>query len=872
MLFRGLSRFAGLFVALALVPLATAAPNHDVATAQTIGEASPGTNGPPTISHLGLPEILGPFPRIVIDDGLSNARAIIILGFDTQPVFLPRFDATLFPEVVEIIPLTLDSSGRGVLDINPPGFFLDPAVSGLLVVAQGLVRDAGAMGRLAFTSGIELRVGERPRGDLYGGQRFEALAAPAGAVLADFDEDGNLDYVIADNQGDQVVVHLGDGEGNFSPGFTGPAGPFPQEILQADLNQDGDIDLVVPNSFSSGTISTLLGNGDGTFDPPVSLSAQFTTPLEVADVSSDGIPDLITTRQIGPNDRLSIRLGTGTGTFSSEVTFPLAFIADNLTAGDVNSDGDTDIVVGSTGSNNLISVYLGDGAGNFTTTSMSPFFSGGAGVNDLILADLDGDNQVDLVASHFSEEVSVHLGDGTGGFGTPIVTFNGPNGVGDLGAGDFNGDGMADLVGASFTNDGITLFTGLGDGNFDSELVSAASSDATFVVSVGDVNNDLQDDLISLNFADDFVVHLGNGTDSFFGTARVFPSAPGTVDVISADFTGDGAVDLMTANFSGGVVSLLEGNGIGGFADPVDFGAGIVNPATLASGDFDSDGNVDVVVTDLTGNNVGLLLNPGDGSFGSAVSFPAGTAPFRVAAGDLDNDGNLDVVTLSDQLNQIAVLLGDGTGGFAAPNLINAASTPRDLALGRLNEDEFLDIVVASDGDDAAVVLLGLGNGQFGAPTLFPSAGSGPESVAMGDANGDGALDIAVGHFFSNTTVLFGVGDGTFGPAVVLGSLRCRTVTFQDLDGDGYDDVASLAVSGFRGMATELSNGDGTFATRQDFAVANGVNALFAVEGVSTSHALGDVNSDGRPDLIATIIAQEFNGGVSVGLNQLPNE
>jgi hypothetical protein len=235
------------------------------------------------------------------------------------------------------------------------------------------------------------------------------------------------------------------------------------------------------------------------------------------------------------------------------------------------------------------------------------------------------------------------------------------------------------------------------------------------------------------------------------------------------DFNGDGNLDLAVANpgniFDNGTdprtVSILLGTGTGSFGAKTDFGTGI-SPISVAVGDFNGDGNLDLAVANGRSNTVSILLGTGTGSFGAKTDFGTGSRPLAVAVGDFNGDGNLDlaVANLGDDFDSgtdprtVSILLGTGTGSFGAKTDFGTgglSSGAYSVAVGDFNGDGKLDLATATVNADFLLsrsntvsILLGTGTGSFGAKTDF-GTGILQRSVAVGDFNSDGKLDLAVG-------------------------------------------------------------------------------------------------------------------------------
>ena len=335
------------------------------------------------------------------------------------------------------------------------------------------------------------------------------------------------------------------------------------------------------------------------------------------------------------------------------------------------------------------------------------------------------------------------------------------------------------------------------------------------------------------------------------GSPFTVGSHPHSVAV--GDFNNDGNLDLAIANAGTNNVAVLLGNGTGGFTpasgSPFTVGS---NPVSVAVGDFNGDGKLDLAVANLSGSNVTVLLGNGAGGFSAAYGSPFSTGgnPAFVAVGDFNGDGKLDLAIANSGSGTVTVLLGDGMGGFtAAPGSpFTAGSNPVSLAVGDFNGDGRPDLAIANAGSGNVTVLLGKATGGFSTATGSPfTVGSAPYSVAVGDFNGDGNLDLAVANLNSgNVTLLLGNGAGRFTAASgspFTAGLGPYSVAVGDFNGDGDLDLA-IANSNSSNATVLLGDGFGGFTA------ASG--SPFAVGSVPYSVAAGDFNKDGRLDLAVT--------------------
>ena len=319
-------------------------------------------------------------------------------------------------------------------------------------------------------------------------------------------------------------------------------------------------------------------------------------------------------------------------------------------------------------------------------------------------------------------------------------------------------------------------------------------------LAMGDFNGDGNADLAIANAGDASVtVLLGNGSGGFTAASgSPFAVGANPYSVAVADFNGDGNTDLAIANAGDGTLTVLLGNGSGGFtaASGSPFAVG-TNPYSVAVADFNGDGNADLAVANQGDGTVTVLLGNGSGGFTAASGSPfaVGTNPYSVAVADFNGDGNPDLAVANYGSGTVTVLLGDGSGGFAAASgsPFAVGTNPQSLAVGNFNGDGNADLAIVNGGDGTVTVLLGNGRGGFRAATGSPFAvGDNPSSVVAGDFNGN--ADLAVANAGDSTvTVLLGNGSGGFTPAsgspFTVGSGPI-SVAAGDFNGDGRTDLA----------------------------------------------------------------------------------
>ena len=673
---------------------------------------------------------------------------------------------------------------------------------------------------------------------VFGKATVAANGAGTSLVQEDFNGDGSADFVWANPSTNTVSIVVSKPNGAYAARqdyVAAATGSLVGSIVVADFNNDGKLDLAVGNN--DGHISFLYGNGDGTFQPSVALAippAGNAAGLAVGDFNRDGNMDLVVTSSLGTY----VYLGDGKGNFTEDANAPTGVLSLTAAVADFNNDGFADIMIGDLASHGVM--WLGDGKGGFRTAPNTPGAIPGA------IADFNGDGILDDVYTEkfcghgrCTYDLNEYFGKGDGTFTNHAISI--PV-YGVATPGDFNQDGKMDLL---LVPGGI-LF-GNGDGTFSAPSPVPQSGPTQGLV--GDFNHDGQLDIAALDKGGFLTVSLGNKGKFSTPSTDTVGTTTTPAHAIYGDFNNDGKLDQMTVD---GSILVQFGNGDGTFQSPISSPIASTGIGGTVLGDFNKDGNLDLVVLTNQTSNVEfyVYLGNGNGTFQAGVPIGASNRwPLAGVAGDFNGDGNLDVAVAAQNGTGVDVFLGNGDGTFKPATTYPTcfAGFNFGMAARDLNGDGHLDIAMVCDDFQGGMnVLIGNGDGTFKPAVAYHAGGDYDASLALGDFNGDGKIDVAISGFTGVTTFL-GNGDGTFQAGIVTSSI-CVVAELVAVDFN-YDGKTDLACS-YNGnntpqMSLLLSNGDGTFLRSflpMPWSLDPGPTAV-------------DLNGDGALDLISSVIS-----------------
>ncbi len=498
--------------------------------------------------------------------------------------------------------------------------------------------------------------------------------------------------------------------------------------------------------------------------------------------------------------------------------------------------------------------------------------------------DFNGDQRVDLVITDFEHEyyqypdegeVWVYLGDGDGYL---KVTARLPVGHSPYGAAalDLDRDGDDDLVVANFYSSDLSILISRGDGTFEPERRMTVGFQPIWLCA-GRLDADQDPDLLVVEQGASSI-HLLRGSGSGdLVEGGSFPAGLYPTGCVLADFDSDGLPDLAVSNAGSDNVSVFRGGGDGTFGTAVLYAAGD-SPESIAAADFDLDGLMDLATGNSGSENVSILLGQGFGSFAPGDPVDVGFAGYSLAAGDTDGDGAPDLAVATPGLFEpervelrAALLRGHGDGSFDSPMSTQQFGA---VSFQQLDDDPAQELAVSAVSDLNGMTLLAIEGADHASPPRPPVESSvglrpDPSALSTADFDGDGTLDLAVVAALeeAGTAIksLLGLGDGHFTVAdsIALPDGYDHFLGVGDLNGDGRPDmVAGEAI---------LDGDTGEYIARSQVLLGSGNGRFILIEGPESpgplsGMTLGDLNNDGLLDLISSYGAIPFDGDGQIGV------
>jgi len=634
-----------------------------------------------------------------------------------------------------------------------------------------------------------------------------------------------------------------------------PAGSCPKSICAGDFNGDGYCDVAISRYiadtiFLLDTISVYFGNGDGTLQPPVNYDGGY-DPNDIcaADLDADGDLDLIAANcNIYEPYGVAVLVNNGSGIFSGPERYCQGYDCGSVTVNDFDGDGDPDIAsVGTYNFALLVMFNYGDG----TFAEPYIYHPAGLGLGHITSADFDNDGDVDIAVASINNYVNVCTNDGHGGFHDEFITYQFNEDLTCLISTDFDSDGDADLVISGHDDDSLHIL--INDGNADFTLSNMYSGRDIENILPVDFDDDGDFDIFSVGGRwRPFSIHVNDGSAQF---TEIIELDAQFNDVCAADFNGDGYLDIAgamgldTLEYGWvGIITNLGGGQIMAHSRHDNF-YGLETTAC----DFNNDGETDLATVNSGINNqLIVFLNNGDGTFSDSSNYPVGDEAWDLAIGDFNGDSYQDIVTVNKRPNTISILHGNGDGSFQ-PYIPYAVGTfPYWVGTGDFDNDNDCDIAVVCPWfidsaynvlPDSLYILLNDNNTGF-LPAVTYSPCDHPNGIVIVDIDANGTLDILVlipgGEDQDSLVVMLNDGNAQFQRSACYPGGNIASAKFQaaDLDNDGDYDIAVSCVDS---IAVFLNNGDGALANPVNYFTFGSAERILAV----------DIDNDSDLDLIA---------------------
>jgi VCBS repeat-containing protein len=362
-------------------------------------------------------------------------------------------------------------------------------------------------------------------------------------------------------------------------------------------------------------------------------------------------------------------------------------------------------------------------------------------------------------------------------------------------------------------------------------------------VTSADVNGDGKFDLIVANHGSNTVSVLKNSGDGTFVTKVDYATGSEPSSVTSADVNGDGKFDLIIANNWSDTLSVLINSGNGTFATKVDYATGF-SPVSVSSADVNGDGKSDLIVADYESNTVSVLKNRGDGTFLTKVDYATGLSPKSVTSADVNSDGKSDLIVANFSSNTVSVMKNNGDGTFATKVDYWTGLQPSSVTSADVNGDGMSDLIVANQNDNRVSVLINSGDGTFSKiRTYWTGSLSWPVSVMSADVNSDGKFDLIVANTYTHVvSVLKNNGDGTFATKVDYATgIAPISVTSADVNSDGQFDLIVANYGGNVSVLINNSTGFSSYPTTTETITINGTNDVPEVDVTDVTGAVTEL-------------------------------
>ena len=463
--------------------------------------------------------------------------------------------------------------------------------------------------------------------------------------------------------------------------------------------------------------------------------------VEGKDIDLDGDDDILAA---GPNVLYYESMGNG------ELGEPQSLTSDGVGYGmsiahDVDGDNDLDVVASSAASGIVVIKNNGDG-----TFAQAESISEFAGIIRIVMADVDGDGDSDVVSASYSgKRLAWHENQGDGNFSPDDVIAEEVEGLFSVDAADLNGDDVPEIVTAEFGEDNsVAIYSVDGDGFLRKSISN--NLNAPLAVEIADLDGDGDQDVAAGAYYGNEVVWYANDGEANFSTESqlVTDNVGGPFRLRAADWDNDTDLDLISVSTKDDKVAFHENLGDGQFAAQTVLFDNWSSPTAGSPADIDGDGDEDLLVASYADDALLWVRNDTvrqDTRFqGPSVIADNLDGVFVVDGVDLNGDGSRDLLAAVTGTSQVAWAANDGSGNFGSIEVIGTeAGSPLFAGAFDLDGDGDNDVVTASSfAADEISWYENLGNGQFGNQNPIETGLGQPRWLDAADADGDGDMDL----------------------------------------------------------------------------------------------------------------------------------
>ncbi len=673
---------------------------------------------------------------------------------------------------------------------------------------------------------------------------------PNSAFAADLDGDGNLDMISTSQHDNKIAWYKNDGAGNLgTQQIISLDIKAPKFASAVDFDNDGNIDLLVSSAENSKVV-WFRNDGTAHFGAPrlITNNVDGISNSIAADIDGDGDMDVVAT-SANENKISWFENTNGQGVFGPEnIITTNVDRAINIALSDLDGDNDLDVIAATLYDSKTVWFENLDGQGTFgpellidddlfNTYSLYGFDIDADGDNDIITSTGQADGFM------FYENMN-----GQGNFSAP-QSINVDDVRGFI-LEDFDYDGDLDIV-ATIGNE-IGWYENLnGQGNFAPKQPLIATNN---LAHVADINADGAFDILTITYGDKISWYPSTG-QGIYGpevVMSVIDGVQGSYSIEAADFDGDGNIDVFSANSEVGTITWFKNlDGQGNFSSPRMVAENLSYVQSVFAADLDGDGDMDVLSSSNDDDKATWFKNiDGQGNFVEQQPFSIDLdGSMVVHSADLDSDGDMDVIVFDFNLGIVWFKNLNGQGSFGpAQSIDEMFDYTESIHTVDIDGDGDKDIIVAGYSDQLFAWFENIdGQGNFGSQNIIENDVLGAIGIYFSDLDGDGDMDIIGAGAGDDIVVWYENTDGfgTFGPRNVIDDtcLSPWLIRTMDADQDGDMDVFVADYSADTVSWYENTNGLGTFGPQQILDLKmNGAQGM----------AVADINNDGTPDLFAS--------------------